>query len=302
MNPSSPLSLPSSRTLLTSLINQLSLLQPQEHQLPTLHPSETNNNPLLSASQEVKNLFLTLHVLFPHEVLPALDLLDRRLVTRFVVRSVPVTQPPAQLPLPTTTTRAEDGDGNAVGTVPAGAENSPELEQEQEQVVDGRTHQQLRPLLDQEIQQSAEPQTPTSTRPKDPNNIVYYVRSSASNPTAGRPRQQTAAPIEVTHYEVRLTAWNCSCPAFTFGALAALDFRIVEPEDTGDIQRSDGEGVRTQGWRFGGLGLGESGQVPVCKHLLACLFGERVGILRGYVEERIVGREEAAGWAAGWGG
>jgi len=43
--------------------------------------------------------------------------------------------------------------------------------------------------------------------------------------------------------------------------------------------------------------LGEE-DVPLCKHLLACVLVER---WRG-VEERVVGREEMAGWAAGWGG
>jgi len=42
--------------------------------------------------------------------------------------------------------------------------------------------------------------------------------------------------------------------------------------------------------------------IPVCKHLLACALIERCGVLREFVEERTVGQEEAAGWAAGWGG
>ena len=33
----------------------------------------------------MRNILITLHALFPHELLPALDLLDRRLVTRFQV-------------------------------------------------------------------------------------------------------------------------------------------------------------------------------------------------------------------------
>ena len=37
-----------------------------------------------SASEDAKSLFLTLHFLFPHELLPALDLLDRCLVTRLI--------------------------------------------------------------------------------------------------------------------------------------------------------------------------------------------------------------------------
>ena len=40
----------------------------------------------------------------------------------------------------------------------------------------------------------------------------------------------------------------------------------------------------------------------MCKHLLACVFVERCkGLFGGFVEDREVGVEEAAGWAAGWG-
>lgn len=52
-------------------------------------------------------------------------------------------------------------------------------------------------------------------------------------------------------------------------------------------------------WEFGGLSADgrEGGAVPVCKHLLACVLGERWGVLKGYVKERSVGREEMAGLA-----
>ena len=54
-------------------------------------------------------------------------------------------------------------------------------------------------------------------------------------------------------------------------------------------------------WIFGGISLGD-GMPPVCKHLLACVLAERCkGLFGGFVEERDVSVEEAAGWAAGWG-
>ena len=54
-------------------------------------------------------------------------------------------------------------------------------------------------------------------------------------------------------------------------------------------------------WIFGGLSLGDD-MPPVCKHLLACVLAERCkGLFGGFVEERDVSVEEAAGWAAGWG-
>ena len=60
-------------------------------------------------------------------------------------------------------------------------------------------------------------------------------------------------------------------------------------------------GKRAESQGFGGLTKGE-GEVPVCKHLLACYLAESWGGFGGYVEERDVGTEEMSGWAAGWGG
>jgi hypothetical protein len=52
-------------------------------------------------------------------------------------------------------------------------------------------------------------------------------------------------------------------------------------------------------WRFGSLILGSN--MPVCKHLLACILVEFGGLFKEFVEERVVSVEEVAGWAAGWG-
>lgn len=54
------------------------------------------------------------------------------------------------------------------------------------------------------------------------------------------------------------------------------------------------------GLRYGGLMLTQ-GAMPMCKHLLACFLAEQCGVLSGFVEESLVGRNEAAAWAAGWG-
>lgn len=64
--------------------------------------------------------------------------------------------------------------------------------------------------------------------------------------------------------------------------------------------RTDGEPKVVQS-RFGGLVRGE-GEMPVCKHLLACLLAESWKGFGGFVEERTVEREEMSGWVAGWGG
>lgn len=68
-------------------------------------------------------------------------------------------------------------------------------------------------------------------------------------------------------------------------------------EGGGDAGIGNGEG-----WRWGGFMIGEGGEVPLCKHLLACVLAERWAVAGGMVEEREVGRGEMAGWGGGWGG
>ena len=215
--------LPTPRTFITSLFKQLETLSP-------IQSDQSPSNTLINSDPAIKNVFLTLHCLFPNELLPALDLLDRSLVTRFVI------EPASQVGL---------GD-NATG----------------------------------EVKQD---------------NVVYYVRSAQTT----RPsRYQSVAAVGGISYEVRLRAWNCSCPAFTFSALNGLG--IIEISE--GMEMVYGDAAKTEGeWRFGGLLRGEDG-VPICKHLLSCVLIEKCSLFRNYIEERSVTQEEAAGWAAGWGG
>jgi len=83
--------LPTPRTLLASLLTTLSALPspPQAHSKP-------EENALKSLPATHKALFASLHVLLPQSILlPALDLLDRGLVTRLVV--VPKVEIPEQV-------------------------------------------------------------------------------------------------------------------------------------------------------------------------------------------------------------
>lgn len=207
-NTSITMSLPPSRRFITQLLAAL----------PPSAAHDASTNPLSALPSPAKKPLLALQVLFPAEFLPALDLLDRRLVVRL---------------------------------------HAP----------DARTRDEL--------------ETHTT-----PSNTVYYVSSA-------QPRRYTASYDTSTSYQVRLRAWNCSCPAFAFAAFpAALNEHPIRTCDPAD----EAEGA----W-FGGVSLG--GDVPpVCKHLLACVLVERCGgLFGGCVVEREVSVEEAAGWAAGWG-
>jgi hypothetical protein len=199
------ISLPSTRALLTSLITTLAT-STQQPSVDQTEPSATSN-PLSHANPNTKSILLTLHTLFPNDLLPALDLLDHGLVTRFILS---------------------------------------------------------------EFKQKT---------------IVYQVR------TAQKPSSRSHAYSNAlgTSYEVHLTAWSCSCPAFAFAAFPAAG-----------TDQGAGEGDEdAEGWKFGGLTRGDD--VPACKHLLACVIAERCRGFAGLVEVTEVGREEVAGWAAGWG-
>ncbi|KAF2229377.1 hypothetical protein EV356DRAFT_436707, partial [Viridothelium virens] len=174
-------------------------------------------NPLLGLSVKGTRLLLTLHVLFPHELLPALDLLERGCVLRTVVKPRAAILPNQNL---------------------------------------------------------------------GPDTLSLLIQSEQND------KQITAYYVQ--HYEVRLHAWHCSCPAFAFAAFPASMWLNVEgPMD--DARKAEA----TKAWRFGGLGV--RGQVPVCKHLLACLLGQQCLLLQDFVREKELSVEEAAGWAAGLG-
>lgn len=258
---SDPTILPSTRRLLTALINTLATSSKQDNH-DQAQEQTTTSNPLLTASETTKSTLLTLHTLFPTDLLPALDLLDRGLVTRFVL-------------------------------APSSDETNPNPPQDvQENLAD----------------------PPPSTRKQT---LAYYVRSSRSSHPRSRAAVQTSSTstssstTAITTHSVHLNAWTCSCPAFAFAAFPAADeppdprVNTSDHEDDDDDDDEDWFASTTTTateWRFGGLTRGDARAVPpVCKHLLACVIAERCGSFAGLVEERQVGVEEAAGWAAGWG-
>lgn len=284
--------LPSTRHLLTSLISTIASSTKQQNQ------SEGTSNPLSNTpatSQNTKSAFLTLHSLFPHDFLPALDLLDSGLVTRFVLAgSTEVVELPEE---------------NF-----AGGENDDTDEPENER----RRTETLQDENQPEQRPRSEPQAKhTQSRRRRKPIIVYLVRSAQrSKPTRSDYPTSTTTTTGAS-YEVRLKAWNCSCPAFAFAALPAdaaengngVDGIGGEELDTvgyglsgnqSDTTAATAHGEDEIAWLgFGGLTRGKD--VPVCKHLLACVVAERCQGFEQLVDEKKVGVEEVAGWAAGWG-
>ncbi|KXJ97030.1 hypothetical protein Micbo1qcDRAFT_155773 [Microdochium bolleyi] len=332
--------IPTPREVLTSILSTLSAYDPKEHHHHHHQPASDSNirstqrrvdnynnppsNPLKLVPNSHRALLTTLHVLYPSTLLPALDLLDRRLVTRIRI-------PPSSSSLT----------NDPVG-VNSDASAGP-----------GRSFFLVRSAQQQHQSQLARHRQHHHTTTTD---------FLAANPV-GASSTSTRAGGSGKVYVIRLDAWNCSCAAFAFSAFppessasarsasrsghpaGTLLDRLrggigagddggsegaarqeeddagpgrpplrksaydITPAATNDDYGGDGftsvqkgeEGREHRPHEFGGLstdGTPDSGiaNVPCCKHLLACVLGERWSSLLGtYIEDRVVGREEAAG-------
>ncbi|RMY40823.1 hypothetical protein D0865_12449 [Hortaea werneckii] len=243
--------IPTPRQLATKLVDSL----PRS-------PDPGTGNPLHNAP-ESKQYLLSLHVLFPNELLPALDLLDRGLVTRMYVGSEEHASRP-------NATQAQD-----VATArPPG-----QSETHHSEATDGHKH----------VKDDA-----TSSHNTYKGLGTYQVRSAqqTSSRGGGSSRYRNAAFEHTSYYEVRINAWSCSCPAFAFSAF---------PVNTQDSQTDEREfatqrpsRVGQSDWIFGGLTRGQG--MPI-----SCVLVEHSEMFSHCVQERSVSREEMAGWAAGWG-
>lgn len=263
-----------------------------------------------------RTLLLTLHVVFPHCLLEALDLLDRGLVTRLVLADQ-LTEQAAP---------AEDAYGSAAEAVReiAGGDdlgtNAPEPR--------ANARETGRRVVGYAVRSTAgaTPSTFSSTNTTAPNSYARDAyRRNFSNILAA---DADESPLSSgTAYHVHLTAWNCSCPAFAFAAYDSGTSRgaAISPMTMGP-QTTRLHPGRQRAWstelgpspRFGGVSLAGSHDSdamarrklpPVCKHLLAFLLGEACPSLFGNVEEggvstrgvreKSISLNEAAGWAGG---
>ncbi|RYP80034.1 hypothetical protein DL770_006393 [Monosporascus sp. CRB-9-2] len=312
--------LPAPRTLLTSLFNTLA-------SAPLAPPDPALANPLKRLPASHRMLLATLHALYPSVLLPALDVLDRRLVTRVFVDGG---RGGAGASTAAASAGVEQGGGLGTGVdLPAGPGAQGTVS------VSG-------------VGASEGAGAMLERRQVDPEPTFHIVRSA--QPAQSFRRQhghhhQFNPNARQQRYVVRLGAWSCSCAAFAFaaypfeappsrnanpnpagqrGQVAGVDHSYaIEPaasssssgpgsaaRGTGDSGRDedepewefgglsiDGRGDDEGGAAAGGMGTGTAAGVPACKHLLACVLGERLaGLGLGeYMDERRVGREEGAG-------
>ncbi|KAJ5272849.1 hypothetical protein N7478_007974 [Penicillium angulare] len=278
----------SSASFVNSLINDLAELQPLNTAANEPDPPRTQRvlhekhpqNPLsrLPASQlaRAKPLMLTLHCLFPNDLLPALDILDRRLVHRLVRQD-----------------RANvltiDADDNQTATPQESSTSTFAKESET-----GHAH--------------AHAQNQDHHNPRTPHEDIFFVTSASTAPPPGtQPVPQHQVQDQMKGYEVRLHAWNCTCPTFTLSAFRDMQTRrldIPTGNSPGSEMPRDQKGTNI--YPFGGTltCLTDRGSPPVCKHVLASvLFARCPGLFGGDGDRRcLVSMEELAGWCAGWGG
>lgn len=197
----------------------------------------------------VKPLLLSLHCLFPNELLLALDILDRGLARRFI-RADTVASSANISNTATPSTGFQHGQGiSEFGVCP-----------------------------DEDIFL-----------------VISASTASSSSSSSGWPKEKEKS------YEVRLQAWNCTCPTFSLVA-----FRDTPP-DLGDSRSiTDSTGSQEPFTAFGGMLTRESAKIspPVCKHLLACLLMSTCPGVVGTAAEgsRLANADEIGGFCAGWGG
>lgn len=258
--------LPTPRHLLTSLINTLTT-PPQNPPTNEPYSASTNHtNPLKNLPPSHRALLTTLHVLFPTGMLlQALDLLDRGLVTHVIFSS----------------------------SSSMGMENQ-QPSTDEPVVFPPQANIHLPPAL-RDVVQDTEKEGEASWKGKK--NTIYKVTSS--QPPKSR---FSHSGVGGQVYTVRLEAWNCTCAAFAFSAFPSHTASNSKPWEEliqeNDPTTDEGE---EQKWEFGAQSFdGKAGEgIPVCKHLLACLLGDRWGdVVGGLVKEREVGRDEMGGLGA----
>lgn len=319
--------LPSPRDLLTSLIANLSSIplltndvqqyqQNSQRRGTTTSSSTTVTNPLKLIPPAYRPLLTTLHVLYPSTLLPALDLLDRRLVARVVLKQDEhghhqhtLDERQVQAPV------SGLGEDQQIGIAEEDGDHNHNHGHEENTRGEDKNHNPI----------------PTPTPTQTPQVLYHLVRSA--QPQSNRRGHHHSSSGQGQMHVVRLGSWNCTCAAFAFSAFPPLPsssssssssfshiFPLSAPSsssqsltistslDNGD-QTIVTEEDKEEAWEFGGLSIdgrggggggpgseGGDGGVPCCKHLLACVLAEKWNtVLGGYMEERVVGREEAAG-------
>lgn len=188
---------------------------------------------------EARTILLTLHVLFPHTLLDALDLLDRGLVIKLIYA-------PASAPIDITSgTRgtqaqsvlADAGIGRDEEQRGLGDVQSPEVSASSSSHV--QVHEQVRWHVMSSQSLPSEDRSRWHSRNREQQSRSYdSSRRTSSHYDSYDGREESSGSIGGgTSYAVHLKAWNCSCPAFAFAAVATT--KSTMPQVSTRAQRGE---------------------------------------------------------------
>ncbi|KAJ3577414.1 hypothetical protein NPX13_g3153 [Xylaria arbuscula] len=296
------MTLPAPRSLITSLISSLASIPvvdnagvPNNNPASSHRPSNQPSNPLRLIPPAYRSLLTTLHVLYPTTLLPALDLLDRRLVTRIFLKddlarhqndirtdpnlTVPVNEDPICINQEDYESRCDD-----LPRYHLVRSAQPQSHRRQHQ----HQQQQQSSSSDQVYIVCLQSWNCTCAAFAF---SAFPPLSAPSFPAGSEQQQQLAAG---SAYHIFPASSNAQEEEVGRSGDIDVDVNVDDKDDNND----DDDAV-DEPWEFGGLstdGKDGTGGVPCCKHLLACVLAERWHqVLGGYIEERVVSKEEGAG-------
>lgn len=245
---------------------------PQRHQQQQQQQPQPQQNPFstLSPTQlsQVKPLMLTLHCLFPNELLLALDILDRGLVRRFAREDQRELQ------------RNCDLEENMAFS----SSFPPEISSS------------LNPVVDESVDERVEDLF-----------FVVSASTSAPRFTSTRQEEVKGYEVRLRAWNCTCQAFVLSAFRGDLGSELDLEshYHDQRGDEVDDVHGNPTDAAR--GYCFGGtLSRGPTRLFPpICKHLLACFLLVRCPTLFGTgagTELYRISAKELAGWCAGWGG
>ncbi|PTB70096.1 hypothetical protein BBK36DRAFT_1189514 [Trichoderma citrinoviride] len=148
-------------------------------------------SPFAEQHSNWRRQLLTLHVIFPNLLLPALDMLDRGLVSRLVVA---------------------DGEEQRASEAATASVLS---------------HAVVEAEIGSTDEQSTSRSANNGQEPGVTGRICMYTVQSAASPTSRRRRH---TPLRAKTYAVHLDAWNCSCGGFALDAYSHYDAKSKDEQ------------------------------------------------------------------------
>lgn len=239
--------------LIVNLAKASNAYEPPSAQRAQDDDGSNKTYPITSLPESLRPTLLTLHLLYPHILLDALDLLDRACVIKLHVSKEPPESNKSEIG-PRSITAVQRSHAITADLTPP---ETASLTQQRHDIVSEMARVDAVGVL------AGEDEEPLGTQPfphldnarassssaSDPKLIAYYVCSSQrpSNRHASTQSASESPYAQSKGYSVQLGAWNCSCPAFAYTVFAddgraseEARMRIVSVMDDGAGQSQGG--------------------------------------------------------------